>query len=355
MKDEEYIEFLKSGISINSQLGCNVGCKYCIVGEFQKSVEKDYKPIQIIEKLKQHRFYNENIPLIINNRSEPLSPLLKVETISFLRLLKERNFKNPKILISKLVFGKSDIDVLDQNNVYIFRTISGMPASVEPPSNSENRRRILQENDYLKENTNAKIIHYWRPIVRDLNSDDKILENIFSEVSSHFDGSVVSGIRVTPNIKLLMERLGADLSDWNGDTNHKFLPQDVWNRILDIRNKYNPNYLLFRHTSCIISYLNNHPDYNLHYCKAKNLKYCEICPFYTRCMNFVKEIDENELKACFTQLGKEFQYSISDDQTLIIHSPIFQDEVSFLKMVLRYRIKAQDVQKSGSEKVLAYV
>lgn len=156
-----------------------------------------------------------------------MSPLLKAETISFLRLLKERNFKNPKILISKLVFGKSDIDVLDQNNVYIFRTISGMPASIEPPSNSENRRRILQENDYLKENTNAKIIHYWRPIVRDLNSDDKILENIFSEVSSHFDGSVVSGIRVTPNIKLLMERLGADLSDWNGDTNHKFLPQDV--------------------------------------------------------------------------------------------------------------------------------
>lgn len=355
MNDENYIEFLKSGISINSQLGCNIGCKYCIVGEFQKNIEKNYTPVNIIEKLKQHRFYNEKIPLIINNRSEPLVPFLRTDTVNFLRLLKENHFKNPKILISKLPFGTSDCDVLNQNNVFIFRTISGMPADIEPPSNPENRRKILLENDYLKEHTDVKIIHYWRPIVRNLNASEQILESIFSEINSHFDGSVVSGIRVTPNIKKILEKFGGDLSDWNGDTNHKFLPQDIWNNILNIKNKINPNYLLFRHTSCIISYLNKCSDYNLHYCKTKNLKYCEVCPSHHRCLNFVKNINPNELNVFFKQLGKDFQYSVSDNQTLIIHSPIYQEELSFLKMVLQYKINAQNIQKSGSEEMLSHV
>ncbi len=356
MKDSnKYIEFLKSGISINSQLGCNIGCKYCIVGEFQRNVEKEASPQAIVSQLKSHRFYHENIPLIINNRSEPLFPELKPDTVEFLRLLKENGFNNPKILISKLPFGSDNMDVLNNNNVFIFRTISGLPAHVEPTSTKSNIHKILIENSHIKENTDAKIIHYWRPVIRRLNSSEETIKDMLTNVCPHFDASVVSGIRVTHHIKTLMEQFGGDLSDWNEDTNHKFLPPDIWNNILTCREKINPDYLLFRHTSCTISYFTNKPDYNLHYCKAKNLKNCQTCPLYNKCTSFEKNINENELNQYFKQLGKIFTYEISAKNTLKINTPIYQDELSFLKMATQYKIEASDIQKSGSERALSNV
>lgn len=357
MKDNknESIEYLKSGISINSQLGCNIGCKYCIVGEFQKSIEKTYSPENVINELVKNRFYHENIPLLINNRSEPLFPELKNDTVNFLRILKDRGIKNPKIVISKLPYGAKDIDVLNDNNVFIFRTISGMPSDVEPTSKEKNIKTILDENLYLKSQTDAKLIHYWRPIVRNLNSSDEKLEDIFTKVCSSCDGSIVSGIRVTPNIKLLLEGFGADLNDWNNDTNHKFLPADIWNKILGIRAKIKPDYLLFRHTSCIISHFRNIADYNLHYAKLKNHQNCSLCPSYSKCHNQINIIDKDILMKCFSQLGRKFEFEISNNNAAIIKTPIYQDELSFIKMVTQYKVEAIETLKSGSERTLANV
>ncbi len=352
LMEEKAIEYLKSGISINTQLGCNIGCKYCIVGEFQKIIEKTFLSDILVKTLIQHRFYHMNIPIFINNRSEPLLNNLKYDTLKILKILKDKHIKNPKIIISKLTFGDNiDYDLLNNNNVFLFRTLSGMPKQVEPTSTNENLKKIVEENKLLKKYTDIKIVQYWRPIVRGLNSDSKILEELFIQVNNNFDGSVVSGIRLTHNLKKILEGYGANFYDWNGKTDHKFLPLDIWNDIKNIKDKINKNYLLFRNTSCAISYFLNKSDYNLNYLKEKNIENCKKCLNYNNCFSSKKIFDKNLIIECLNRIGRNIDYKLNAD-VIEIYSDIYQDELSFIKQVTGYKINAKYILKSGSEKVL---
>ena len=349
--EEESIEYLKSGISINTKLGCKMGCKYCIVSEFQTKIQKTFTPEELVENLLISRFFDSKIPLLINNRSEPLSPTLKKDTLNILKILKERGIQNKKIIISKLPLGEIDYSSLKDNNVYLFRTISGMPTSVEPFSTQSNLQKILKENLLLRKETDVKIIHYWRPLVRGLNTFPAGLEKLLTEIIPCFDASVISGIRLTQRLKKIMENLGADLSDWNNDINHKFLPADLLENIIELKNKINESYQLFRHTSCAISSLEKKPDYNMHYTKEKNKSTCQNCYNKSVCYFSTLSVNIPVLKTCFQKLKKSFDFEIIND-TVHILSPIYQDEISFIKQTTHYNIKADSVLKSGSERVI---
>ena len=118
--EEESIEYLKSGISINTKLGCKMGCKYCIVSEFQTKIQETFTPKELVENLLISRFFDSKVPLLINNRSEPLSPTLKKDTLNILKILKEQGIQNKKVIISKLPLGEIDYSSLKDNNVYLF-------------------------------------------------------------------------------------------------------------------------------------------------------------------------------------------------------------------------------------------
>lgn len=349
MLSDGSIEYLKSGISLNTQLGCKMNCAYCIVDEFQKGIKRTYLPEDLVNDGLGWNLYDEKIPLFINNRTEPFWGYLKEETLSVLAILKKMGIKNKKVIISKLPLGKlKDYDALVNNNVYLFRTISGLPLQIEPYCTKENLNSILKENTFLRKETDIKLLHYWRPIIRGLNTDKKILVDLLNKIIPNFDASVISGIRLTNRLRKHMEALGADFSDWNSDINHKFLPRDILHRMFDIRDKLSKAYPLFTKTSCGISFLAREADYNLHHTKEKNLFVCKQCKNYKLCLDSLKIPNEKILNECFSKIGKKFDYRIVEKSVHVI-TPINQSEISYIKNTTHYNVEAENILKNPSE------
>lgn len=338
-----YIEYLKSGISVSTDSGCNIGCKYCIVSEFSHGQSLiRLSPEYVADEIYKYPLYNEHTPIIINNRTDPFLIAAKDNTFRLIEILDERKVPNPRIIISKLLVGENYIQSLSNLKypTFLFRTFSGMPQSIEPTSTIKHLERACEENTRLKECKNLHTVHYWRPIIPNINSDPELLKQILSYVSVGFDCSVVSGIRVTPNLYNVLTNFGADLSSWNGDTNHKYLDSNTYSAILKIRDMHAPGYQIFRNTSCAISTLMGLPDFNLNFYKGR---FCQNCPNKRVCETHVPR-----------QPCKDFdtiEYML-DGNRMKIKTPISQEQISCIKHRFGYLVEADKVLKQKSELLL---
>lgn len=338
-----YIEYLKSGISVSTDSGCHIGCKYCIVSEFSQGLSLVHmSPEYIVDEMCKYPLYNEFAPIIINNRTDPFLATAKDNTFRLLEILDERNIPNPRVIISKLLVGDEHTQLLSSLKypTFLFRTFSGMSQNIEPTSTVKHLERICDENIRLKKYKNIHTVHYWRPIIPNINSGHEILEMILGHVSASFDCSVVSGIRVTQNLYNILTNLGADLSGWNGDTNHKYLDEEIYSLILTLRDKYVPKYRIFRNTSCAISTLMGVPDFNLNFYKGR---FCRNCPNKKICETHVPR-----------QPGKaidNLEYTLEGD-TMKIKSPVSQEQISYIKHSFGCCVDADKILKQKSELLL---
>lgn len=337
------IEYLKSGISVSTDSGCNIGCKYCIVGEFTAGQAPiKLSPSYIADEICKYRLYNKFAPIIINNRTDPCLCGAKANTFKLLEILDSRDIPNPRVIITKLLVGEKYYKSLSNLKypTFLFRTFSGMVQRIEPTSTLKHLERIIAENEALKQFPNLHIVHYWRPIIPGINSDEYLLKEIFEYITKSFSCSVVSGIRVTPNLYKKLTDLGADLSGWNGDSNHKYLADDVYNTILELRNKYALDYPIFRNTSCAISALLGKPDYNLNFYKAR---FCHNCTNNKICATHIPR----QMADVFDNMKYTF-----DGSTLTVMTPISQEQISYIKHQYGCFIKAKQIEKQKSELLL---
>ena len=338
-----YIEYLKSGISVSTDSGCNIGCKYCIVSEFSHGQSLiRLSPEYVADEICKYPLYNEYTPIIINNRTDPFLAAAKDNTFRLLEILDERNVPNPRVIISKLLLGEKHMPLLLNLKypTFLFRTFSGMPQNIEPTSTIKHLEKTCEENARLKGCKNLYTVHYWRPIVPNINSAPELLKEILGFVSGSFDCSVVSGIRVTQNLYKVLTNLGADLSRWNGDMNHKYLDCEIFSSILELRDVHVPEYPIFRNTSCAISTLMRVPDFNLNFYKGK---FCKNCPNKRICDMHVPR-----------QPSKDFdniEYTL-DDKTMRVKTPISQEQISCIKHRFGYSVEADKVLKQKSELLL---
>lgn len=338
-----YIEYLKSGISVSTDSGCNIGCKYCIVSEFSHGQSLiRLSPEYIADEICKYPLYNKYTPIIINNRTDPFLAAAKDNTFRLLKILDERNVPNPRVIISKLLVGDSHLQSLGglKYPTFLFRTFSGMPQNIEPTSTIKHLERTCEENIKLKEFENLHTVHYWRPIVPNINSEPEILKKILCQVSTYFNCSVVSGIRVTQNLYNILTNLGADLSGWNGDTNHKYLDTEIYSLILKLRDIYAPEYPVFRNTSCAMSTIMALPDYNLNFYKGK---FCQNCPNQEICKTHVPRQPDK---------GFDIIDYIIDGNTMKIKKMISQEQISYIKHRYGYRVEADKILKQKSELLL---
>ena len=67
------LNYLKSSISISSYNGCVIGCKYCILSVLgnRTKVEKVSDEEELVHKLLNFRLYTKDIPVSINNQTDP--------------------------------------------------------------------------------------------------------------------------------------------------------------------------------------------------------------------------------------------------------------------------------------------
>ena len=98
------LNYLKSSISISSYDGCTIGCKYCILSglEDRCTVKKISKEEELVDELLNFRLYTSDIPISVNNQTDPLLNLQVFDsTMRILEIMEEKKVENPIMIITK--------------------------------------------------------------------------------------------------------------------------------------------------------------------------------------------------------------------------------------------------------------
>ena len=141
------IQYLKSFLSINTHVGCNLGCAYCICHAFglPTSPQKITTPKQLMKLLFKNKYFLPNVtPIAINNKSDPLLPEVKDSTLEVLKLFAKYKLKNPLIIISKLSYSPEEVDLIESFslNLYHFTSYSGLSFPLEKVNNKIQKKNI---------------------------------------------------------------------------------------------------------------------------------------------------------------------------------------------------------------------
>ncbi|MRG27782.1 hypothetical protein [Laceyella tengchongensis] len=344
------IEYLKTSISINSFVGCYLGCEYCIL----YSLEFPSKPLKIMDEedavmqLLAHKYFTFGLtPISINNKSDPLLKEVKDSTFKIMKVLERERVTNPIYLISKLELTDEDIDFLDslKLNVYVFYSFSGLGNHLEKVSTRYQEYRIKK----LSHARNIKKIHYWRPLIVGENDDETTIRHMLEVVSSVFDVSIVSGLRVNEKVKKAFDRLNISVPFNNYTIKHKYVEKEVFERVRQIRDEICPDYPLFRHTSCLTSYWAGTPDFNHHDRKKIN---CTIfnCPNQSVCATR-KKPSTDLIDKLLSRIGKENEYEIREDHVMF-KGVMSQEDLSFLNLNMGFKALSEKKAPTASESVI---
>ncbi len=342
------IDYLKSALSINTFVGCSLGCKYCIVGRITEKVPKRISsPEEAVRNLLKNKFFIPNLtPIMINNKTDPFLTSVKSDTLRILELLQVENLKNPRIIISKLPLHPKDLEFLEELNETVFFIFSY--SNLFLPLEKVQSSFVKISLETLKKRKKVKALHYWRPLIRGLNDSEESLVEVLENVRHSCDGSIISGIRIVGSIKNELENCGADLKDWGGDINHKHFPLDIQKRILTIRDKLASSYPLYRHTSCGINSCLNRSDWGFNF--LRGFPHClPGCKNKNNCI--LTKPKKADVEKFLKSIGLPLDYSLNEDH-IYLNQEIAQDEKVFLSHSLNFPIKAEKINKSFSEKLI---
>ena len=344
------ILYLKSSISISAYTGCLIGCKYCILSTCREN-NKIWKVIdenELIQKLSDYKYFVKDFtPITINNTSDPfLNNILKGSTIKLLNLIEQKRWKNPLILITKGYLSNKDIEILSKFNLnmYIFYTLSGLSEIME----NKNLSTQIDTIEKLSTCKNIKLIHYWRPVIEGVNSDDKTIESVANLATKYFKASIISGIRVNSHIKDMFEKENIPMLI-SPDAEHKVILDKTFIKIYNKCKELNPKYSIFKKTSCCISYFENTIDYNGYALSKKNCS--KNCPNYQNCSH-AKYPNKKDIDKLLHNFGIDSKYSIEKDK-ICIKATLSQEDCSAIRHNLKIKVIPNKLIKSNSEDELS--
>lgn len=350
---EEYtLEYLKSFISLNTVIGCPVGCVYCFLspmGWVPNQPQQAIEASKLIENLRLSRYFiPHQTPLSINNRTDTfLNDSTRQGTFSVLEELDKAEYKNPVLITSKLRIAPKDIEQLNQFknvNIFILITYSEMPYEMEP-TKPYNQLASLESLQKAKVN----IIHLWRPLIQGYNTDSQQLETVLKNVAGKAHCSIVSGLRMNDFILGEFAKKGLSYPYDKLYPVNKYSPSDVVAVIKQLRDEIAPEHKMFRHTSCAISWKLGISDYNAHWTKASNCMF--ECPNAHRCT--AKQPPTNsDIAPLLKHLEIDAPFSVQNDHVWI-DGKITQEDRSFLRHLLGFKVLAKEMVMSPSEHIIA--
>lgn len=361
---------LKSSFSINSYDGCDIGCKYCILStlENRSHSTKIEDEIALVEKLKNYKFYNKEIPITINNITDPfLNNNVFESTIKILKLLNENKFENPYVLITKAYLSKKQLEILQSLNfkIIIMYTFSGLSTILE----NRDEQKQIDTLKGLSELTNVELLHYYRPVIEGINSDENSIKKVVDIVINYCKASIVAGIRINSHLKKVFDNLQIEIP-FKFDTEHKVITNETYNKILDTFKKHNPDYPIFKKTSCGLAFICKMADYNghsgrinycspecasYHICFAKgSIGFCsEDCKNYELCKSSSENVVTTEdINKLLKIIGKNAEFEIGK-YVITIKGEFTQEEVTFMRHKLRRNIKVEKLIRCNNEDKLS--
>lgn len=332
-------EFLKSGLSINTHIGCSLHCAYCVLDNIDGFPQKPLRiesPKVLVENIDCGLLYVENLtPIYINNRTDPFLPEVINDTYEILRLLQNRSIKSPVILITKLAPDARITDFFNNLNLIIIYTYTNLKGLDYNSNRLINKKNIDQLQFYVPKKNR---FHYYRPIIPGLNDDRERFIEALKEVGIYFNTTIIGGIRVVKNNLFLPKDLYYNKS-------HKFLEDSIFEETSELAQEYGIN--IVRHTSCAISIFmssSNKLGYfgKKQHCKSscKNYDFCNKKYFYT---------DEYIYKLLNQTTNVKYKL---EKGTVKFLEPVSQEIIALLRSSLGIRVEAKDVVLSYSEKKL---
>lgn len=347
------VEYLKTYLSLNSVAGCPVGCKYCFLSPLGISPARPTKiteESELVNKLLNSPYFvpGETV-LSLNNRTEPFfNEFTRESTFKILDLLNQNGLNNPTTITTKGRLSKEDVsylDSLDNLNLFLIITYNGLPEEVEPLDHKIQLDTMIN----LKENTNkVNIFHQFRPIIIRYNDSHKKIQEVLSVAQNYCDCSIFAGLRLNESIRERMEKEGLDIK-MDLSPEHKYLSPTFVDQIMEISSEEYPDYPIFRHTSCALSWRLSIPDFNAHWSKGQCYSNCYN---YRRCNEGKRKPDEERVKGLFEKLNLKNGFEMKKD-LLFIEGEISQEDRSFLRHNLKYPVKSESLKKTLSEEVMS--
>lgn len=334
------VEHLKSGLSISTHVGCQMGCDYCvlsIMGTFSKGPILEDDPESIVNYLLKDDslFVNGETPLFINNRTDPLVPSVRDYTYRLLELCKIKNIVSPIIIISKFA-PKAELtpffEVLRLMYVYSY---SGYKHDFNFDKIDSDIHSICRNvPPYAR-------FHYLRPIIPGINDKEEDICRILNKFyEAGFAGSILAGFRVNK------ENRGMLMPNYDYNTQHKIFPTDKYCELYKQMGGY---YNLFRHTSCGISYFSK---------SCNKLGYQDRAGHcFPNCANYKicaarREVSSSEVIAFMgSRLPNITKWNYVTG-ALHIEDEVSQEIVAFIQNALGVRVAANNLILSLSEQLI---
>ena len=363
------VMYLKSSFSINTYDGCSIGCKYCILStlENRNSVKKIADEIEVVNELENYKFYSKDIPITINNITDAfLNKKVFESTIAVVKEIKRRGLPNPCVLISKGYLDDEEIKELSKvGEVIVMYTFSGLSEILENRKESKQIETIIK----LSKLENVKLIHYYRPIIEGINSDQKTIDHVTEIATKYFCASIIAGIRINSHLRSVFESMNLPVP-MKYDTEHKVLLNETYNRVIDTFKRVDSNYPCFKKTSCGLGYLTKMADYNGHsgridYCSkdcpsynicfsSGTIGFCsDSCPNYFRCKeSSLRPVTPRQIEELLKRVGKERNFTIKE-RVIYIEGEFTQEEITFLRHNLKRNVKVDKTIRCNNEDKLS--
>lgn len=342
----EPITLSKSFLVLTSIAGCRNDCVYCykhgwdIKNKFKP--ERLFETKDILNDLKEHKYFNPNIPLAINNSAaDPFQEGVTETTFELLDGLESMRLKNIVALITKEYLSEEMIGRLESYKhirPIIFVSYAFLPQKFEKVVNDRRMESIRNIS-----RSKLKKVLYYRPIISGVNDSEKIASEIVKLGETYFDCIVRSSLKADVNTIEYMAKKGIFLDPRQDiglnihDSLKKMLPE-TRERVDGVLAKSSIPY--FKKTSCAISYLFNEPDYNTHWIR-KEIYCSRNCPEaqQSRClMQSTKKPSDKEVKRLLKRLKLKVRYKTHKDRITIESSNVFYSDVKFLRKALKFPV-----------------
>ncbi len=342
-----------SWISIDPVVGCNAGCKYCVL---QTTFRNDIKPKvyaspeTIGDHLRESKFYHEDEVLCLFNYTDALLTENKERLISCLETLKEKQFRNWVCIPTKhpfdVKFAHKIIDSYHHNKLIFLISLSGMPEGYEPSIKSA---EIVATMKMLKE-LKIPLIHYWRPVTK-LNSSDQHIESILDKVDEYANCSVIVGLKASDALNDYYVNEGL-ISKSELKVHGDYLPEGFMKKVKNILNQKGKVYPIYLHASCAVSKITSQPDYNgtmlrndVCSLSATGASLC-ISDQESICQNFLKRTQQEFDKTKFYEIIREILPRMDmkiDGNTIELLDPVYQEDLIYLVHRLRQPVVAKQI------------
>ena len=341
---------------LNPIQGCPKKCKYCFLAERNLNQVKPnilVSPEEAVKILLKNKFYNSSIPLCLISQSDAFSTKENVEYVKQLvENLMAKKIKNPIIFITKCNIPIEFIEFIDKyeklgHTFLFFLSYSGLDHTIELGVD----KKIIENNFVNLKKYNKKIVHYWRPFIKE-NSTEEVIERVYNYVKKYCIASVAIGLKTTNNIidNISWEELknNRDIALKADNVWNEYAYNYVWN---ELKNR-DDSYPIFQTTSCALGYALGKPDRKFFYNTDICLN-CNKCPVEQRDRCRIKyESYSNPNKSDILKVLKklnriidEKQIEIKDRMIILKDVELNFNEISYLTDTL----ETQVITKKNSE------